>query len=171
MIIDGPLTFDLTQGVERRIPQDGDAQTFVPAMVQPVALMIQPTVFINGGNPQIKTSHYMDQAVAVPPSTAAADSNLLILTPGLWELELALFTQFNYLSAVGTLNGASIIMIDSIGRRISVLLRIASIGTFTDYNRCRILVKSNVQIVLAMAVTAVAQNADARASINCIKVL
>jgi len=170
VIIDGPITFDLTMGADRRIPQDGDAQTQVPPIVNPVVLALKPTKFSNGGQSVISSSTLIDLSL-VRNNQAAVNQPIHTLVPGLWELECSLTTQFDYAGAVGTLNGVAIMLRSVTGTQCRILQRLAAIGTFVDYNRLRLLLVENVILSLDVGITGVGDHQDSRASINAIRIL
>jgi hypothetical protein len=171
LIIDGPITYDLTVGSDRRIPQDGDAQIQVPPSVLPVVLALRKTTFKNSFGNAVPVSSLLVQADVSRVNQAALTQTLTTLAVGLWELELTLATQFNYLSAVGTLNGAHIQLVDAVGTTIRLLSRFANVGTFTDFNRVRLLFDQQATLNLEANLTGVGQNLDARACVNCIRIL
>ena len=171
MIVDSQFTYDLTVGQDRRIPADNDAQTFIPAQVSPVVLALQPTVFDStGGNPTYKNSVIINKSFA-QNNAGAFSSDLITLAPGLWELEMTMATQFDFVGTVATLNGAAIRLIDTLATTVNVLKRIAAIGTFTDYNRIRVLLRSATKINAFVGITTVAQHADADICVNAIRII
>lgn len=169
MKIDTPLTFGLTVGQDRRIPQDGDAQVEVPPMVLPVALMIHPTSFVVGGG-IVQGSSIVDIFLTLT-NGVAVQSNMFILAPGLWELELTLASVFNYNAPLGQADGAEITMEYQNSGNIQILERIAAIGSFTDYNRLRVLLTSNAVIALLLDGNGVGQTVTARGTVNAIRIL
>lgn len=172
MIIDGPITFDLTMGSDRRIPQSEDAQTQVPSVVIPVVLALKPTVIDNGGGNLIFTSTVSDVALSVAPSSAASFSAIHILSPGLWELEMAMSSNFNFAMVAGTPGGCGIELQDAItGGRTAVIFRSAFSGSAVDGARLRLLLVKQISLRMFFTATAVAQNIDFRAMVNCIRIL
>lgn len=171
MIVDSPVTSDLTLGQDKRIPEQADSQTVVPASVIPVVLALRPTNIPSGGVGVTIVDSGMFSLDISRTNQAAVTQALVTLAPGLWELEMTLATQFDYAGAVGTLNGADIEFSDSIGRTARVLSRFAQVGTFSDFNRVRILPRNPLNVNLTVSITAVGQHLDARVFLNCIRII
>lgn len=172
MIIDGPITFDLTVGADRRIPQDGDAQTEVPPIVTPVVLALAPTRSSNGGGALINSSTLIDSALTIAPSSAASFSVMQLISPGLWEFEVTQSSNFNFAMAPGTPGGCGVEFLDPIlGMRTAIIFRSAQIGGFVDYNRVRVLFVKQMSLRMFFSATAAGQNIDFRALVNAIRIV
>lgn len=172
MIVDGPYTFDLTVGADRRIPDTNDAQTVIPPSVSPVVLGLKPTRFFNGfAGVTPLTLSTLIQGDLSRLNQAAISQLVCVLAPGLWELELTLATQFDYAGTVATFNGADISIVDSGGRVVKLLTRLAAVGTFSDFDRRRILILDQCNVNLDVSITGAAQHLDARVCVNAIRIL
>lgn len=170
MIVDSPMNIALAIGQERRRIENGDAQLSIPPVILPVLLGLQPhTVAVSSSVVQNQSVLAKQQTVRV--NQAAITQTIITLGKGLWELEMTLATQFNYLGAVGTLNGSHLQLLYPGPTAINLLERFAQIGTFTDYNRMRLLLTQDVTLQLVMDITGVGQNMDASCTINCIRIL
>jgi len=171
VIVDGPITYDLTVGADRRITESGDAQTVVPPTVLPAALVLKPTQFIlQPANPTVRDSTQIEFQIS-RNNQGNATSNVITLAPGIWELELSLSTQFDFVGGVGLMNGTSIKLTDAAATTIRIMERVANVGTFLDYVRYRILVRQAVNVLLFVGATAVAEHMDVRLMGNFIRIL
>jgi len=172
MIIDGPNTIDLAVGTDRRIPQAGDSQLELPPLLMPVLLNLKP----HSPSPTVTNALFEGSAIlrdvqtSNPPSSAAAAANLMLLDQGVWELELTMSAWFDYGGTAPAVVGAQLrISYQSVV--INLLLRFASVGSFIDYNRVRLLLLSPAQLSQVAGATGVAQNNSVLCTINAIKVL
>jgi hypothetical protein len=171
VILNQAMVYDLTQGAPRRLPESDDTDMHVPNTIMPVVLALQTHKFFATGSVAVlQGSAFVSQDVS-RLNQAAVSVALLTLGIGLWELELNLTTQFDYVGAVGTLNGAKISSSDAQGTTVNLISRLAAIGTFTDFNRMRFLLNQTCTLNLDVSITGAAQHLDARASVNCIRIL
>lgn len=170
MIVDAPITTDLTVGQDRRIPQDGDTQTIIPATVLPCVLSLKPM----SPNPLASTpnleSAYRSTSVAIAPSSAAADVDIMTLAPGLYELELNMASWFDF-TKTGAADSFCGIYLIYLNVNMLLLYRYATTGSFNDYNRLRLLLKAQGTIGRRNGATAVAQNITFTTMINAIRIL
>jgi len=172
VIVDGPITYDLTLGQERRISQESDAQTVVPPSVSPVVLAIRPTVLrTQPANPTEQGSSLFHFFIA-RLNQAAATTVLVTLPRGLWELELSQSCAFDYAAAfpLATLSGCEIQLAGSIAT-VALLVRFPTIGAFVDYNRLRVLLQESMTINSFVPATGAAQNLAQKITVNCIRIL
>lgn len=172
MIVDGPITVDLTQGQDRRIPQDGDTQTVVPPSVSPVVLALRNTNFLTQpANPTIVDSTAWDFFQA-RLNQAASTNAMVTLAPGLWELEMLLTTSFDYVSAPPQVLAGAVAILASVGGVTTRLIsRYPAIGTFTDFNRMRVLLRTATLLQSFVPLTGAAQNAAFIIQVNAIRIL
>ena len=169
MIIDGVNVLDLALGANRRIVQDGDTQLAIPSTILPVLLNIRRTqTGIQTGTPQEQS--VLSEANQATNNAATSSVSIMTLQGGLWELELILCSQFDFSNAFGSLVTADITLnYKGLARRL--LSRIASIGTFTDYQRMRVLLEDNCQMNLRNGTTGAAEHMTTLAIVNAIRVL
>lgn len=177
MILDTPISYDITVGAERRTPTDQDTQTIVPPVLSPVALSARAHLLIPqltiAAQPQSVLTHFFSARV-----NQAAQSNAVAIMPkGLYEIEMTLATSFDYTAAppLATLSGVEIQVqqfLPTLGSVIALLTRFPTIGSFTDFNRVRLLIAvDQVQFVLFVPASGVAQNIAAKCSLNIIRIL
>jgi hypothetical protein len=170
VIVDAGITTDLTVGQDRRIPQDGDTQTLVPPVVAPVVLALKPM----SPNPVLGTgnieSAYRSTSVSVAPSSAANDVDIMTLAPGLYELELNMASWFDFVKTAAADSFVGIYLI-YLNVNMVLLYRYAAIGSFNDYNRLRLLLKSQATIGRRNGATGVGQNLTFTTLINAIRIL
>jgi len=169
MIVDKALTFDLTIGVDKRIPVDGDAQVQVPALVMPVCLMIQPTRVSSAAGVET-TSHLAESLLTRAASLPSTSTTVTTLAAGLWELELSLASWFDFQNTVG-LFLRNVIELSYQGFTITLVARLVAPGSFTDYQRLRLLLSSNAGIIHRVPATGVAQTLDSEMMVNAIRIL
>ena len=170
MILDYNGVIDLAVGLDRRIIQDGDAQLVVPAQIVPILLNIRPTVISVDSNVIQQGSAFADVGGNQAASTLSRSLDMLNLPKGLYELELTLATKFDFAQVVNLNNPVAIRIAYQSGFA-RMLCRYPAIGVFNDSAKYRMLFSSPATIQLLFPDTAVAQNIDARAFINAIRVL
>jgi len=172
MIVDSPVNFGLTLGQDRRIPQDDDAQVIIPASILPVVLALQTHKSDDAIVPTAaqSVSVIAGTTLTQAPSAAEAQSDIIILAPGLWELELTLSSWFNFTPAAPATRGASIVMLYQ-ATTMFLLDRWTQSGSFTDFNRLRFLLSSQAIVSLIAGATGAAQNNSSRAIVNAIRIL
>jgi len=169
VIIDGPNVLDLGIGAGRRIIQDGDSQLLIPPTLLPVLLNIKRTV-IPASNAIVNDQSCLGEATVTANNSATFTTNIIVLAAGLWELEMSLCTSFDYLTAAGAIGGADITLTYHAGSR-RLLSRRASVGTFVDYNRMRLLLDEQTTVGIRHWLTAVGEHADSVTVINAIRIL
>jgi hypothetical protein len=90
---------------------------------------------------------------------------------GLWELEVTLASWFNYSNVAAAFNRITLELFFPVGGGQILLTRFASPGSFTDYNRVRILIEQTAQVLIRVPATGVGESLDCSPSINAIKIL
>jgi hypothetical protein len=170
VIVDGQFTYDLTLGQDRRISQDGDAQTVIPNTILPVALVARPTRILSA-SANTQTSSFMISINYARTNQGSGTDLIAVITPGLWEFELLLMTLFDYTGAAGAFNGFQIAFQDVLTISHTALMRLAAPGSFTDFNRLRVLAKENLNLNTLIGATTVGQHADARVAVNAIRII
>jgi hypothetical protein len=88
MIVDSPLIIGLVAGAGRIIPQDGDAQLIVPALVQPTVDLVQPNVQVDNINTPMTQSFMIANLLQRAAGSATLSQIIATLAPGLWHLTL-----------------------------------------------------------------------------------
>jgi len=172
MIVDQPITADLTLGADRRIVQDGDTQLVVPPVITPVVLSLRPTSLVQQPvGPAIddsRTFHFFAARV----NQAALSSPTVVLNKGLWELEFTMATSFDYTAAppLATLSGAEIQLGTALAT-VSLLTRFPQIGSFTDFGRCRVLLREATTVFVFTPASGAAQNIAQKACVNAIRII
>ena len=172
MIIDGPITFDLTLGQDRRVPQEGDAQTDVPPVINPVVLALRPTrLLTQPANPTLTDSTLFDFFIS-RVNQVALTSTLVTLAKGLWELEMSVASIFDF-NPVPPLTNASPVELSLTNSLVTTVIgsRFPAIGSFTDYNRLRILLLEPTAINLFVPLTGVTDDLSVQVSLNCIRII
>lgn len=169
MIVDGTNNMDLAIGQDRRIPQDGDAQIVIPGTINPVLL----TLFPHGLGPGAATILNRSAAYSAQQTRTNQAANLLpfaTLAKGLYEFEMQMITAFNYAAAAASFLGCQL-MLGYLGVNVELMRRIASNGSFVDYNRMRMLLTAQATLNINTDLTGVGQTADCAVIINVIRVL
>lgn len=169
MIVDAPVAYDLTLGQRGRIPSSEDAQVVIPPVITPVALTLAPhlddlapTAVLNA------SSYYFAQLSRT--NQPAAQVLMATLAAGLYELELSLATFANFSTPVGSFVSTAI-LVDFGSFQKPVIKRLAAPGSFTDYNRLRLLMRTQWAISIEVGLTGAAQSLDGSAHVNVIRIL
>lgn len=171
MIVDSGLNIGLAVGQDRRLMQEGDAQVVIPPTILPVVLALQPLAAMPGQNDTPVTSFLYHREFSTPQNTGAAETRICILSKGLWELELSIASWFNYAMILATPSFVSFTLDYQGTNLITLLKRYATSGSFTDYNRLRILLQSDADINAENPVTGVGQNCVSDFTLNAIRIL
>jgi hypothetical protein len=169
MLIDSPLTFGLTFGVDRRIPEADDARVLVPPVVNPIALMTQPHRVITTGETLSNGSGLNDFQSTVT-NGGPTTTDCFTLPPGLYELEYSITAVFNFVGTVGTLNGVDVTLVYQ-GQSIQLVELAAQIGTQTYYGRVRLLLVQNAVLRLNLDANGVGQTTTSALMANAIRIL
>lgn len=168
MVIDSPLTFGLTVGADRRIPQEGDSQVIVPALVLPIALMAQPHSALNS-SASFQGSGIIDVTSTLTNGAGIA-TTFMTLAPGLWELEINMASVFNFVGSVGTMNGAKTqLLYQTILNDLATLT--AQIGSQSIYVRWRLLLVSVATLIHALDTNTVGQTTTSSTTVSAIRIL
>lgn len=170
MIVQSSVSYDLTLGQTSRVPTQDDTVVQVPPSIQPVVLSLVP----HGVRqfPAVNfNSFFIDGQQGRAPSQALLTSDIATISPGVWELELTLMSWFDYNGAAQTFNHTGVVINYPIGTPITVLARRSSVGSFTDFNRMRVLLTSNAIIQIQNPGTLAAQNNELIATINAIRII
>lgn len=169
MIIDSAVTYDLTIGQSGRRPTPDDAQVVVPPIISPVALTLMPHLDNVADTVELNASAFYHTQVS-RTNQAAIQQIIATLAPGLYELELSLSTFSSFSTAVGAFVGTAILLTFGTFQK-AVLKRLAAGGSFTDYNRLRVLLRQDATLALEIGVTGVGQSLDGSAHVNVIRIL
>jgi hypothetical protein len=175
MIIDGPITSDLTVGADTRIVQDGDAQIVVPATVLPVVLALRPTRLIPFGGGELVNDSTLVNFFLSRVNLGSATNTVIQLSKGLWELELTMATVFDYLPvppSTGT-SPVEITLTDALisTQTVVMLSRFPSIGSWVDYNRLRVLLTATHRVQVFVPITGATDDLAVQLSLNAIRIL
>jgi hypothetical protein len=169
VIVDSPLTLSLTVGQDRRIPDQLDARIEVPPVIIPIVLALQPTkVLENTSTPQQQS--FFTESIFTRTNQPTTAQTIGTLAKGLWELEITLSSWFNYNNTPGALNR---VQIDYFMSNLIVpsINRFAGPGSYTDYQRVRILVEQQCAILHRVPATAVGENLSTVATLNAIRII
>lgn len=169
MIVESPLTFGLTIGADRRIPNEDDSKVFIPATVQPVVLMLQP----HSAWPNISTianGSAVGELANNITNAAGVDSILFTLPRGLWKLQITLASGFNWAATPPALSGATVSLLYQ-GFSLQLITRTAAIGSFFDTLEMDFIFQSDAVLSLLLDTNGVAQTTTAKMIGNAIRVL
>lgn len=169
MIIDSPLTFGLTVGVDKRIPAKGDAQVVVPSTVIPFALMTQPHNVI-ATTLNLANGSGINDVFLTLTAGASVNSNIMVLPAGLYELEFSITAAMNFFATAGLLNGVLFQLIYQ-GNTINLVNLPAEQKTWIYYGRLRLLLQSSGTLRLTLDTNIAAQTTTAELMVNAIRIL
>lgn len=169
MIVDTANNVALAQGQLRRIIENGDAQVTVPSVILPVLLQLQPTQVISDSAVVLQQSG-IGGVMGTRTNQAAGSFGIMTVPPGLWEFEISLSSWFNFANVAGAFTGASIVLVYQ-GFTMRLLERLATAGSFTDYNRLRMLLESQALVQMFIDATGPGQSVDGVAVVNAIRIL
>lgn len=169
MILDSPLTLDMTEGSGRRVVQAGDAQLVVPAVVNPVVFPMRftrpdpdPTVLHN-----LSFNTYSELSRT---NQAALSDPICRMAPGMWEIQMNLALWANFTVAAGLSLGADIdLLYTSPVTGVSLLTLYPIIGAQSIFGTMRILLQTEATIRIFAPITGAAQSLNVTASINGIR--
>jgi len=151
MIVDSPLTFGLTVGADRRIPQEDDARVLVPPVISAVALMAQIHTSSTVALTPLEQSLLIDRS-DVRTNQAGLVTNFITLSQGLWELELNMASTFNF-TPVPPNATSNRLRITYKGVTTGLIVRHAAQGSHQDFNRLRLLLDETGLISTETAIT------------------
>lgn len=172
MIIDGPITFDLTLGADRRIPQPEDARLVVPPIMTPVVLSLKPTRIQDAFAGQITDSSLLTDFFVSRLNQVGTTFSIANLVPGLWEIELTMASFFDYTPAPPLVIGSPLrVIIFTATETVIVLARFPTAGSFTDFNRLRILTPVNVTVGCSVPTTGATDDLSVYVTLNAIRIL
>ncbi len=169
MIIDGVNVLDLAIGTDRRIPEEGDTSLRIPSSILPVLLNAKRHTVPALSTDVMDVSFITENSQSLN-NQGTTSSVCVSLARGLWELELILVSQFDFASAVAGFKMSDIILTFK-GADRRLLSRMAAIGSFTDYNRLRLLLDQTTTIKIRGSATALGEHLDQMAIINGIRIL
>lgn len=169
MILDTPIITELAGGAGRIIPQDGDAQIYVPPALQPVTEILRPhSVLLSLTVPQVLS--FISETAVSRTNQAQATFTMGLLGPGLWDLEITLATWFNFASVAAGFNHVTVqFVIGALTTR--MLAQFAVIGAQTNRTKQRLLLRDNCTVQLNTTITGVGQSLDTLASLNAVRIL
>lgn len=171
MILGGSNNYNITQGDFLRTPQENDASVVVPPTVLPVVLSLRPTI-VNQPNSIDQDGSTLEWNFIARNNQAAASTPIIRIKAGLWELEVTCATWFNY-TPTPPLTSASDagLSFQYEGITTPILARYPQTGSFTDFNRLRILIKSVAEISLVYPATGAAEHLIIKGVVNAIRIL
>lgn len=169
MIIDGLTNINLAVGVDRRIIEDGDTQVAIPAAIFPTLLTLSPhnvaptAIIVQNQSAIYEAQATLTNGVGVSPAFAT-------LSKGLYEFEMSMASAFNFVTAAGAFGGCAI-AITYQGATTNLVKRIASVGSFVDYNRMRVLLISQATLSTTVSTNGIGQTTDMNVIVNVIRIL
>lgn len=169
MIIDGPITFDLTVGADRRIPSFGDGQTLIPPSIQPVVLALRPHTTPALG--EVVSDSFVQSFLITRTNQAGVSTLINTLRPGLWELELTLSSWMNFSETAGLFARIDVEYIFPNATQVGLSRFCLINSSFVDFQRNRILLIRPMSINLRLPLTGVGQSIDALVTINAIRII
>lgn len=167
MIIDSPTIVDVAVGVDRRIIEHGDVQ-----------IVLKPEVLLN--IPLLKTTRTVrDSTITQNESAflhltqarvnqAALTTPIMILSKGLWTVQMTLTSKFNWAAVAGVLGGIKGEMVYS-GDTNTLIFHIATVGLFVNSVSYTYLLNDIATLQITTDITGVSQNSDARVTVNAIR--
>ncbi len=176
MIIDVPLIPDLCRGTDRAMPQTGDNQVIVPAVIQPIVDVMLPTNMNVGANVLANGSVFSNFAItrtnAIPVTV-----NLHDLPRGLYEIESNMAVRANYGSTIGTATADVILrLVNGAGTASANLLMVFAIsdglGNSNAQNvssKFTLLLLENMNVDLLIQATGVGDIIDVSGAVNCVR--
>lgn len=172
MIVDSPLITNLALGVDRRIPQDGDAQLVLPPTLNAVTEFLQPTL-IDVSVAVLQFGSFVETNTFVRTNAAALISTLALLSKGLWRITYNCYWWWNYTGAVA---GADFSAVRLKNTATGILSEIAFSYPLIDTAQNQIvqhqyLLNDNATIELSMPLNGVGETLIVRIGLNCEKVL
>jgi hypothetical protein len=170
MIVDSAINIGLAIGVDRRILNADDTQVQIPSIIMPTLPAMQPTQPFSGAA-EILTASTIVSGSSTVTNQAQADTQIITVAKGLWELQFIVNGFFNYATAGGLVVGAALKW-TYLGAPIrSFYQRFAAIGTFVDVFTLRYLFQSNAILTMTQGITGVGQTADLIVNLNAIRLL
>lgn len=171
MIVDNPVTFELTLAQDKRIPQTNDARLEVPPLIMPAVLSLLPHHVMTSAAIAEDESFFATRTVQIAPSSAAAANPICILGPGLWELEINFAVNGDFASVAATPSLTAIQMNFQGGATTHFLSQYITNGVLVQFGRWRILIRSQMELRILTPATAAGQNIAAQANVNGIRIL
>lgn len=171
MIIDTPIIPDLARGTERTIPQDGDAQVLLPAMLQPVVDSLLPhTIAVANTVTQRRSATANFQFTRTNLASLAAV--VMILPPGLYDVNCHAALRTNYTLIGSAIPDFRIHLIEAGVSRFDMLLFLSTVGANQILNtQNRLLLVSSSIIEFFINATGVGQTMDCNGSVNAVRIL
>lgn len=99
VIFDAPFISDLAVGSDRVIPTEGDAQLFMPPVLQPVVEPLRSHVVSNLSTDIANVSRISERQNTYLNQAATSDA-LITLPKGLYELEISISAHANFTTLV-----------------------------------------------------------------------
>lgn len=172
MILNRSLIYDLTLGDKLRVPQAGDSDVVVPAALTPVVLTARPhTITTTLPTTAIDDSFVTEISISRVNQISVL-TQLIILAPGLWELDLSLASSFDY-NPPPPLTFASMVRVElsSLFGTSAVLQRFPAIGSFGDNYRMRLLLMNATTISLRVPATGLSDDLAVGLCVNATRIL
>lgn len=172
MILNRSLIYDLTLGDKLRLPEGGDSDVRVPPVLAPVVLTARPHS-ITTTLPTVPIDDSFITEISISRvNQASILTQLIILSPGLWEVSLAMTSSFDYTPAP-PLTFANMIRVElsSLFGTSSVLQRFPAIGSFVDFYDLRLLLVNVTTISLRVPLTGATNNLAVGLAVNAVRIL
>ena len=140
-------------------------------MVMPVTECLTPHQILPAGATIMETS-FLNWQSLTRTNQAQVSSVVSTLKAGLWDIEMLLCTQFNWLGTLALAFGA-IAQFDFSGGALvqRAIVRPPTIGAFVDRTQQRILARENFTISITVGLTGVGQTTDVYLTLNAKKIL
>lgn len=165
MIVDTTIVSDLSLGVARTVPQPGDAEITVPAILVPSITPIVGAMFAFPPATTPQRTSFISQIDNSRNNQAQAVVNFVNLAKGHWDIDLQVSAWFNWVAIALAAEGYLIRFVYPNGSQPIVLMRVPTIGGFVDTLNTRLLFNEDVQITVTVGTNGVGQFSEARVSI------
>jgi hypothetical protein len=165
MIVDSPLLIDLAQGADRIIPQPGDAQVVIPAIISPI-IVPASTFNISTLTTEVLSASALLNRLFAKNNQAGADDPLVTLAKGFWTIGYRISTAFDFTQAVGQSQGFFRLSITYQGQVIGLIPIHARSNSVRAEGSFRLLLRTQGILNLSSNITAVGEHADASVALQ-----
>lgn len=170
MIIDSPFIIEMARGTDRRVPQEGDTQLFLPASVQPTLQLISPTI-VSIGSGQVANQSACSFLQFTRTNQAPLISSMFTMAPGLYSITAHLAARFNFTTLPNASPDVFLEIINSAANfSFNLLALFASVGAnFSENVTHEFLFQERFAVRLNIGLTGVGQTADVQAAVNAVR--
>lgn len=170
MIVDSPNIHAIAVGAGRVIPQEGDAQVYIPPVITPVLDIIQAHQVFGASNGNSGGSNATSLTVT-RNNQAGSTLQLQLVGKGLYRVQVNLSTWFDFTPATPILGASVRFGIGNSTNRFTMAAHWARLGNFDSQAEYWILAPDDLIFDLVVATTGVADNLGAIASVNAARIL